>query len=100
MNTKQAFAVLAGDYNERDGDQAEVVLIKAGWCPGCAEDGERVKLGRFEPPTSSTYGGLACPTCEMFWPTPGGVGNMEPNEPDYGGAFDGNCVTSDADPGL
>jgi hypothetical protein len=57
-------------------------------------------LGKFEPATHETYGGRWCPACEMFWPEPGERGDMLPSEPDYGGAFDGNQVTSDADPGL
>lgn len=103
MTTKRAFEIVEATDSEphqADFQEASDTLVKAGWCPSCAEDGHRVKLGKFEPPTHETYGGRWCTVCEMFWPAPGRAGDMEPNEPDYGGAFDGNQVTSDADPGL
>jgi hypothetical protein len=81
--------------------EAEAVILAKGLCPACAEDGFRQRLGRYELPTHESYGGRACPSCEMFWPSPGQAGDMQSNEPDYGGAFDGlSTVYSDAGPGL
>ncbi len=101
MTTQQAFKAAADPTISAElWQEVEQVLLKAGWCPSCAEDGERSKLGDYEPPTHEAYGGRACPSCEMFWPSPGKAGDMEASEPDYGGAFDGTNVVSDADPGL
>lgn len=102
MNLNLAFQLAkSADCTESLWTEVESVLLSKGMCPSCAEDGFRQRLGRYEPPTHESNGGRACPACETFWPSPGQARNMEPNEPDYGGAFDGlSTVYSDADPGL
>lgn len=100
MTTKEALKLAPQDVSQEVWNEIEATLVKAGLCPSCAEEGETVKLCKYEPPTHETYGGRMCPTCECFWVAQGQRGNMERNEPDYGGAFDGVNVMSDADPGL
>lgn len=67
MTIEQAIAVaMADDCIPDQWKEAEKALVKAGLCPHCACDGERVKLGRYEPATHETYGGRECPCCEEF----------------------------------
>lgn len=47
-------------------EDAETVIIKAGYCPYCACDGEQSKLGQWEAGTHETYAGRECPYCEQF----------------------------------
>lgn len=101
MTLEQAFA-LAVDENCSFGhwNQAERVLYKAGYCPHCACDGVRSKLGKLEPATDETYEGKACLECEEFTPAP----HQPPDcweHGDYGGCLgaDGQ-VHSDALPGF
>lgn len=100
MTTRRALALAAGVFTAHQwSTEILPALLAAGFCPDCAQDGKRSKLGRWEPPTHETYGGRECPSCEMFWPDER-AGGVE-TEPDYGGAWDGlGSVASDADPGL
>lgn len=68
-------------------------LFQAGICPECAPYGEAIRL-REQREGCLTL--LYCPQCELEAPKPSGY----EREPDYGGAFDGFQVVSDADPGL
>ena len=78
--------------------QAERILAEAGWCPYCACDGERIRLGSWESGTHEDYAGRWCPWCQKFavcgnQPT----GFMRPDEPDVDAS--GACY-SDAVPGF
>lgn len=84
-----------------DWQEAECVLLSHRFCPACAEDGRRVRLLKYEPLPDERRGGRTCPVCEFFWTLAQAPVIPECElEPDYGGAFDGFTVSSDADSGL
>lgn len=101
MNLHEAFkSAITDDVRPEVWKEAEKALTRGGWCPHCACEGERVKLGRYEAPTHDTYGGRECPQCESFvvCGTQAGSGEFlraEEIEVDASG-----CCYSDADPGL
>lgn len=75
----------------RDWKQAEAVIVAAGYCPHCACDGRKEKLGPQLPGNRDTYAGRECPVCEQFFKCG--------EQPEYATEAD-ESAHSDADPGL
>lgn len=98
MNLHEAFkAAVTDDVRTEVWKEAETALVRAGFCPSCACDGERRQLGPYQPPTRDTYGGRECYTCEGFvrtgaQDTGDATGELETDA--------AGCCYSDADPGL
>ena len=93
MTTQTAFRLAAHpDVTDEQWDALASHLEKAGYCPSCAREGGKIRLGPLEPADHFNYAGRYCPQCEEFYRTPGQDSYL----------FD-TCdldVVSDADPGL
>lgn len=91
ITLKQAFVVATSDvYDEAKWKEARKVILKAGLCPSCACDGEKAKLGRWQPGNYWENAGRECYVCEEFI--------VCGEQPEYGDAADE--WRGDADPGL
>lgn len=97
MTLRQATAYARGDeYDASTWREAEAAFLAAGRCSRCAEDGERGRLGPWQPGNREEYAGRECCSCGEFVKC-----GDQPEYADGGMEVDacGQCY-SDADSGL
>ena len=71
MTLEEAFAAMIKQKDHDDllptTEVAEHILVNAGYCPECAGEGERWKLGPWEMGDRHRHSGRECQCCEFFW---------------------------------
>lgn len=89
MTLREAMKYAKGsDYDRATWQEAERVIVRAGYCPSCIQDGHLQRLNPWEPGNYWNQAGRACPDCEEFF----ACGEQPEYEPDP--------WQGDADPGL
>lgn len=89
MTLRAAIAYVQGEaYDHETWREAERVIVAAGLCPSCIQDGHRQRLNKWEPGNYWEHAGRQCPDCEEFFV----CGEQPEYEPDP--------WQGDADPGL